>query len=29
MYRAIDWRDRFVDFWRTRPRGALLSPASS
>jgi uncharacterized membrane protein len=29
MYRAIDWRDRFVDFWRARPRGALLSAASS
>jgi len=29
MYRAIDWRDRFVDFWRTRPRGAVLSAASS
>jgi uncharacterized membrane protein len=23
MYRAIGWRDRFVDFWRARPRGAL------
>jgi uncharacterized membrane protein len=21
MYRAIEWRDRVVDFWRTRPRG--------
>jgi len=28
MYRAIEWRDRVVDFWRTRPRGALLSAAS-
>jgi uncharacterized membrane protein len=22
IYRAIGWRDRFVDFWRSRPRGA-------
>jgi uncharacterized membrane protein len=29
MYRAIEWRDRFVDFWRARPRGALISAASS
>ena len=29
MYRAIEWRDRVVDFWRTRPRGALISAASS
>jgi uncharacterized membrane protein len=29
MYRAIGWRDRFVDFWRARPRGALISSASS
>ena len=29
MYRAIGWRDRFVDFWRARPRGALISAASS
>ena len=29
LYRAIGWRDRFVDFWRTRPRGALISTASS
>jgi len=28
IYRAIDWRDRFVDFWRTRPRRAVLSAAS-
>ena len=29
LYRAIGWRDRFVDFWRARPRGALISSASS
>jgi len=29
LYRAIGWRDRFVDFWRARPRGALISTASS
>ena len=29
MYRAIGWRDRFVDFWRARPRGALISAPSS
>jgi uncharacterized membrane protein len=29
MYRAIGWRDRFVDFWRTRSRGALISAPSS
>jgi len=29
MYRAIEWRDRFVNFWRARPRGALISAASS
>jgi len=29
MYRAIGWRDRFVDFWRARPRGALISSTSS
>jgi uncharacterized membrane protein len=29
MYRAIGWRDRFVDFWSSRPRGALISAASS
>jgi len=29
MYRAIGWRNRFVDFWRARPRGALISAASS
>ena len=29
MYRAIGWRDRFVGFWRARPRGALISAASS
>jgi uncharacterized membrane protein len=29
MYRAIGWRDRFVDFWRARPRGALVSSTSS
>ena len=29
MYRAIGWRDRFVSFWRARPRGALISAPSS
>ena len=29
LYRAIGWRDRFVDFWRARPRGALISAPSS
>jgi len=29
MYRTIGWRDRFVDFWRARPRGALISAPSS
>jgi uncharacterized membrane protein len=29
MYHAIGWRDRFVDFWRARPRGALISAPSS
>ena len=28
MYRAIGWRDRFVSFWRARPRGALISAPS-
>ena len=28
LYRAIGWRDRFVDFWRARPRGALMSSPS-
>jgi uncharacterized membrane protein len=28
IYRAIGWRDRFVDFWRARPRGAVLPAAS-
>jgi uncharacterized membrane protein len=29
MYRAIEWRDRVVEWWRTPPRGALVSAASS
>jgi uncharacterized membrane protein len=29
MYRAIGWRDRFVGFWRARPRGELISAASN
>ena len=28
MYRAIGWRDRFVGFWRARPRGAPVSAPS-
>jgi uncharacterized membrane protein len=28
MYRAIGWRDRFLGFWRVRPRGALISAPS-
>jgi uncharacterized membrane protein len=28
IYRTVAWRDRVVDLWRARPRGAVLSAAS-